>query len=128
MKHVVVLMLLFSPAVLLIESCKGNCENPHIYRTQLLTYDSSRDRQVRIITYEGGNNFTSAIDSTEIPLSSNLFQYYFEGYKDYKIILLPENKTHLLRDIHFGNEKGGYSGKQSDACSTSASYVIPIKQ
>ncbi len=88
-------------------------------------FDTAVTTTMKVIRYEGGSNFTRAVDSTELVLQSPFnLGLTVEEAKDYRIVLLPQNRVHLLKDIHFGHEKRkGSPGLDSEQCEGSISYI-----
>ena len=114
---------------------KTPCDTPPIEDMEITSYDSTADSMAKIIRYYSGSNFTRIFDTTNVPIYkrgdtingyTGLISFYFSPDYDFRIIIYPENKTHILKNIKYGNEKRdvGNSGSQSDMCATSISYYI----
>ncbi|MCF8449124.1 MAG: hypothetical protein K9G49_04560 [Taibaiella sp.] len=55
---------------------------------------------------KGGSNYTSVPDSTNNAINSPFnITYQFEENKEYKLVLLPQDRVHTLKNVHYGNEK-----------------------
>lgn len=131
MKSIFVLALITS-----IGLCLSSCNNTIICRTEksiryfyIPDYDSTQMTVLRVVRYEGGSNYNSVLDSTNNAINSPFnITHPFEENKEYKLVLLPQNRVHTLKDVHYGNEKRkGSPGRDSEQCHTSITYTYDGK-
>ncbi len=118
------LIFLFSLLTLISCSHTIDCRRHHLtFSVSDYGRDSSKQMIVRVIRYQNESNFTLPLDSTDNILNSEEFYYPFDGDKEYVVILLPQNRRHTLRRLHYGEDKRkGSPGLDSEQCYDSATY------
>lgn len=117
---------------LLLSIIACSCNHTIICRTETVIhymripdYDTAVNQYVRVIRYEGQSKFTQFIDSSDERVLTGSFSYAFDEDKDYKLVVLPQNRRHTLSDIQHGHEKRkGSPGRDSEQCKTSITFTL----